>query len=73
MIDQKLVDITDDFDDFLKKVVANYEVSYAGLVGIIMARMVVLAQVSGGEEIMLKLIPHMQQALITGTDSDGYH
>lgn len=73
MIDQKLVDITDDFDDFLKKVVANYEVSYAGLVGIIMARMVVLAQVSGGEEIMLRLIPHMQQTLITGMDSNGYH
>jgi hypothetical protein len=73
MIDQKLVDITDDFDDFLKKVVANYEVSYAGLVGIIMARMVTLAQISGGEEIMLKLIPHMQQTLITGMDSNGYH
>jgi len=73
MIDQKLIDITDDFDDFLKKIVANYEVSYAGLAGIIMARMVVLAQVSGGEEIMLKLIPHMQQTLITGMDSNGYH
>jgi len=73
MIDQKLMDITEDFDDFLKKVVANYDVSYAGLVGIIMARMVVLAQVSGGEEIMLKLIPHMQQTLITGMDSNGYH
>jgi len=73
MIDQKLMDITEDFDDFLKKVVANYDVSYAGLVGIIMARMVVLAQVSGGEEIMLKMLPHMQQTLITGMDSNGYH
>jgi|APGre2960657404_1045060.scaffolds.fasta_scaffold221517_1 hypothetical protein len=73
MIDQKIIDITDDFDDFLKKVIANYEVSYAGLVGIIMARMVVLAQVSGGEEIMLKMIPHMQKTLITGMNSDGYH
>jgi len=73
MIDQKLMDITEDFDDFLKKVVANYDVSYAGLVGIIMARMVTLAQISGGEEIMLKLIPHMQQTLITGMDSNGYH
>jgi hypothetical protein len=73
MIDQKLIDITDDFDDFLKKVVANYDVSYAGLAGVIMARMVTLAQISGGEEIMLKLIPHMQQTLITGMDSNGYH
>jgi len=73
MIDQKLIDITEDFDDFLKKIVANYEVSYAGLVGIIMARMVTLAQISGSEEIMLKLIPHMQQTLITGMDSNGYH
>ena len=73
MIDQKLIDITEDFDDFLKKVVANYEVSYAGLVGIIMARMVVLAQVSGGEEIMLKMLPHMQKTLITGMDSSDYH
>jgi len=73
MIDQKLMDITEDFDDFLKKVVANYDVSYAGLVGIIMARMVTLAQISGGEEIMLKMLPHMQQTLITGMDSNGYH
>jgi hypothetical protein len=63
MISTKMLEITEDFDDFLMKIVLNYEVTYAELAGIIMARMVTLAQNSGGEEIMLKLLPHMENTL----------
>jgi hypothetical protein len=63
MINTKMLEITEDFDDFLMKIVLNYEVTYAELAGIIMARMVTLAQNSGGEEIMLKLLPHMENTL----------
>ena len=68
MIDQQLIDITEDFDDFLKKIVANYQVSYAGLVGVVMARMVVLAQISGGEDIMLNMIPYIENSLKGSSD-----
>jgi len=63
MLNTKMLEITEDFDDFLMKIVLNYEVTYAELAGIIMARMVTLAQNSGGEEIMLKLLPHMENTL----------
>jgi hypothetical protein len=72
MLDHKIVEITEDFDDFLMKIVSNYEVTYPALAGIIMARMVSLAQNSGGEEIMLKLLPHMEKTLKQGLNN-GYH
>lgn len=72
MLNHKIVEITEDFDDFLMKIVSNYEVTYPALAGIIMARMVSLAQNSGGEEIMLKLLPHMEKTLKQGLDN-GYH
>ena len=68
----KILEITEDFDDFLMKIVSNYEVTYPELAGIIMARMVTLAQNSGGEYIMLKLLPHMEKTLKQGLDN-GYH
>jgi len=53
MIDEDLQAITDDFHDFLMKVVRNYEVSYPALCGIIMAQMVGLAQESGHSKTVL--------------------
>jgi hypothetical protein len=73
MLDHRILEITEDFDDFLMKIVSNYEVSYSALAGIIMARMVVLAQNAGGEEVMLKLLPHMEKTLKQGMNTDGYH
>ena len=73
MLDHRIVEITEDFDDFLIKIVLNYEVTYPELAGIIMARMVTLAQNSGGEDIMLRLLPHMEKTLKQGMNTDGYH
>ena len=73
MLDHRILEITEDFDDFLMKIVSNYEVSYPALAGIIMARMVALAQNAGGEEVMLKLLPHMEKTLKQGMNTDGYH
>jgi non-ribosomal peptide synthetase component E (peptide arylation enzyme) len=68
MIDQELVDITEDFDDFLMKIVSNYEVSFPGLVGIIMARMVALSQQAKCEDVILKLLPVVKESIIKGMD-----
>jgi hypothetical protein len=72
MLTPKIIEITEDFDDFLMKVVLNYEVTYPELAGIIMARMVTLAQNSGGEDIMLRLLPHIEKTLKQGLEN-GYH
>lgn len=73
MLTPKILEITEDFDDFLMKIVSNYKVTYPELAGIIMARMVSLAQNAGGEEVMLKLLPHMEKTLKQGMNTDGYH
>ena len=69
MIDEDLQAITDDFQDFLMKIVRNYEVSYPGLCGIIMAQMVCLAQESGHSKTVLGLLPHIEKTL----NSEGLH
>jgi len=69
MIDSDLESITDDFNDFLMKIVRNYEVSYPALCGIIMAQMVNLAQESGHERTVLGLLPHIERKL----NSEGLH
>lgn len=63
MIDEDLQAITDDFQDFLMKIVRNYEVSYPSLCGIIMAQMVCLAQESGHQRTVLGLLPHIEKTL----------
>jgi hypothetical protein len=63
MIDEDLQSITDDFQDFLMKIVLNYEVSYPALCGIIMAQMVNLAQESGHTKTVLNLLPYMEKNL----------
>ena len=63
MIDSDLQSITDDFQDFLMKIVRNYEVSYPALCGIIMAQMVNLAQESGHTKTVLNLLPYMEKTL----------
>ncbi len=63
MIDSDLESITDDFQDFLMKIVRNYEVSYPALCGIIMAQMVNLAQESGHTKTVLNLLPYMEKTL----------
>jgi len=72
ILDSKILEITEDFDDFLMKIVLNYEVSYPSLAGIIMARMVDLAQKSDSQDVMLRLLPHMEKTLKQGLDN-GYH
>ena len=69
MIDEDLQAITDDFHDFLMKVVRNYEVSYPALCGIIMAQMFGLAQESGHSKTVLGLLPHIERKL----KSEGLH
>ena len=63
MIDSDLELITDDFNDFLMKIVRNYEVSYPALCGIIMAQMVNLAHESGHANTVLRLLPYMEKTL----------
>lgn len=63
MIDEDLQSITDDFQDFLMKIVRNYQVSYPALCGIIMAQMVCLAQESGHQRTVLGLLPHIENTL----------
>jgi len=63
MIDSDLQSITDDFQDFLRKIVLNYEVSYPALCGIIMAQMVNLAHESGHANTVLRLLPYMEKNL----------
>jgi len=69
MIDEDLQAITDDFHDFLMKVVRNYDVSYPALCGIIMAQMVGLAQATGHSKTVLGLLPHIERKL----KSEGLH
>jgi hypothetical protein len=69
MIDADLQAITDDFQDFLIKIVRNYEVSYPALCGVIMAQMVCLAQEAGHSKTVLGLLPHIERKL----KSEGLH
>lgn len=68
MTDNDFITLNEDFDDFLHKVVMNYDVNYSSLAGIIMARMVSLAKVSNNENTLLGLLPHMQESLNEKTD-----
>jgi len=72
MIDGDLQAITDDFHDFLMKIVRNYDVSYPALCGIIMAQMVNLAQESGHANTVLRLLPHMEKTL-RNESNDRFH
>jgi hypothetical protein len=69
MIDADVQAITDDFQDFLMKIVRNYEVSYPALCGVIMAQMVGLALESGHSKTVLGLLPHIERKL----KSEGLH
>ncbi len=60
MTDEQLATVTGDFDDFLRKIVMNYDINYPALAGVIMARMVTLAQISQSENALLLLF-HQQQ------------
>lgn len=63
MTEEQINTLNEDFDDFLYKVVMNYDINYAALAGIIMARMVTLARVAQSEDILLLLLPHMENSL----------
>jgi len=63
MTAEEILTLNDDFDDFLRKVVMNYDVNYAALAGVIMARMVTLAQISNSEDVLLLLLPYMENTL----------
>jgi len=68
MTEQDIVTLNEDFDDFLYKIVMNYDVNYAALAGVIMARMVTLAKISECEDVLLLLLPHMENTLKGATD-----
>jgi hypothetical protein len=63
MTAEQIATLTGDFDDFLHKIVMNYDINYPALAGIIMARMVTLAQISQSENALLLLLPHMENTL----------
>jgi hypothetical protein len=63
MTAEDIVQLNDDFDDFLYKIAMNYNVSYAALSGVIMARMVALAQAAEQQHVLLLLLPHMENTL----------
>jgi hypothetical protein len=72
MTDEQLATLTGDFDDFLRKIVMNYDINYPALAGVIMARMVTLAQISQSENALLLLLPHMENTL-KGELNDRIH
>ena len=63
MTDEDFATLNGDFDDFLYKVVMNYDVNYPALAAIIMGRMVSLAKMSNSEDILLKIMPYMENTL----------
>jgi hypothetical protein len=63
MTDEQIATLNGDFDDFLFKVVRNYDINYAALVGVIMARMVTLAKISESQDVLLLLLPHIENTL----------
>lgn len=68
MTEEDIATLNGDFDDFLYKVVMNYDINYPALAGVIMARMVTLAQISNSEDVLLLLLPHMENTLKGPTD-----
>ena len=63
MTEQDIETLNGDFDDFLHKVVMNYDINYPALAAIIMARMVSLAKISECQNVLLYLLPHMENTL----------
>lgn len=63
MTEEQLATLTGDFDDFLRKIVMNYDINYPALASVIMARMVTLAQISQSENSLLLLLTHMENKL----------
>jgi hypothetical protein len=68
MTEEDFATLNGDFDDFLYKVVMNYDVNYPALAAVIMGRMVSLAQISNMEDILLQILPHMENKLKGQTD-----
>ena len=67
MTEQEIITLGEDFDDFLMKVILNYSsVSYPELAAIIMARMVALSQQAQCEDVILRLLPAMEESIIKG-------
>ena len=67
MTEEDILTLNGDFDDFLHKVVMNYDVNYPALASVIMARMCSLAKISNNEETLLTLFPHMENILKGGS------
>jgi hypothetical protein len=68
MTDQEFATLNGDFDDFLHKIVMNYDVNYPALASMIMGKMVSLAQITQSENVLLHLLPHMENTLKGGTN-----
>ena len=74
MTDNETLQLAEDFQDFLFKVVRNYSsVSYSELAGTIFGQMVVLAQHSDNENIVLYLLPHMKQSIMDSMGDKPLH
>ena len=63
MTQDEIDTLTQDYDDFLYKIALNYDVNYAALSVIIMSRMVSLAQICQQQNVLLHLLPHLENKL----------
>lgn len=63
MTDEEINTLSSDFDDFLFKVVNNYTITYSSLAGVILTRMAQLAQLSDNKDVLLDLLPEIQETL----------
>lgn len=70
MTNEEIITLTEDFDDFLYKVVKNHNVGFSEVAGVFMARMVCLAKDSGNSDTLLLLLPCLEKTL---REKDGYH
>lgn len=72
MTDDQIATLGQDFDDFLHKIVMNYDVNYPALASVILARMTSLAQITECQDVLLYLLPHMENKL-KGDSNGRYH
>jgi hypothetical protein len=67
---EEIVTLNEDFDDFLYKVVKNYDIGFSEVAGVFMAKMVRLAIDSNNCDVLLML---MNCAEMTIREKDGNH
>jgi hypothetical protein len=73
MNDERLLEISNDTDDFINKMMLHHKLDFASVAGVMLARMAKLSMLGSMEEGLLQLMHHVKTSLQDSINDRDVH